>query len=318
MLTRIPFALFATALACSVFAAPAHALRARVYVSKAGADVGACSFSAPCQSLGYALSAVEPDGEITILDSGGYNPITITQGVTITVPPGVEAGIAALMNGTAITINAPGATVTLRGLTLEGTNTANFGVSFTAGSRIEIIDCVISGFQSTGISVQPATAASVMIANTIVKDINPTANGTGIALLPQGSGAMTAALDQVTVSNTSFGLNLSSQLGPAPLEILITNSHIDNSSQNAIYAEGGSGTNYAHMILKNVTVNQSPNAIALNGSSTIWLSQVTQTTLASSNSIVYFNSGNSSYSDGTNHLMGALGGGVTLNSWAAN
>ena len=110
MLTRITFALLATALTCSVFAAPAQALRARVFVSKAGADVGACSFSAPCQSLGYALSGVEPGGEITILDSGGYNPITITQGVTITVPPGVEAGIAVPAGGTAITINAGQAT----------------------------------------------------------------------------------------------------------------------------------------------------------------------------------------------------------------
>src|ERR1700692_3336646 len=89
MRTRIPLALLSAALACSVFAAPAQALRARVFVSKAGADVGACSFSAPCQSLDYALSAVEPGGEITILDSAGYNPITITIGVTITVPPGV-------------------------------------------------------------------------------------------------------------------------------------------------------------------------------------------------------------------------------------
>src|SRR5580700_7477321 len=65
MATRIPLALLATALACSLFAAPAHALRARVFVAKTGADVGSCSFSAPCQSLNFAYNAVLPGGEIT-------------------------------------------------------------------------------------------------------------------------------------------------------------------------------------------------------------------------------------------------------------
>ena len=117
-------------LAALLPAAPAHALRARVYVSKTGADAGGCSFTAPCQSLNFALNAVEDSGEITILDSGGYNPITITKGVTITVPPGVEAGIAAPAGGTAITINATqNDAVILRGLTLAGANSANYGSS---------------------------------------------------------------------------------------------------------------------------------------------------------------------------------------------
>ena len=137
MRTHVPFSLLATALACSVFAAPAHALRARVFVSKAGADVGACSFSAPCQSLDYALSGVAPGGEITILDSAGYNPFTITKGVTITVPPGVEAGIAVPSGGTGITITAgPNDTVVLRGLTLEGAATGQTGIAFADGAGL--------------------------------------------------------------------------------------------------------------------------------------------------------------------------------------
>src|SRR5580704_10637361 len=142
-------------LAALLPAAPAQALRARVFVSKAGQDVGACSFSAPCQSLEYALNAVASSGEITILDSGGYNPITITKGVTITVPPGVEAGIAAPAGGTAITINATvNDAVVLRGLTLSGANTANYGIFVNTAAKIEIIDSVIRDFSQVGINIE--------------------------------------------------------------------------------------------------------------------------------------------------------------------
>jgi hypothetical protein len=203
MSTHIPFALLATALACSVFAAPAHALRARVFVSKAGADVGACSFSAPCQSLGYALSGVEPGGEITILDSGGYNPITITQGVTITVPPGVEAGIAVGAGTDGITINGgPNDIVSLRGLTLDGATVGRNGIVFNAGARLEIIDSMVQNFATTGIAFQPTTPSTLLISNTRVLD-NP--NSAGIYLLPQVT-PVQATIDHVTVENNNYGI----------------------------------------------------------------------------------------------------------------
>ena len=153
--------LLTTALAYSVFAAPAHAFRARVYVSKAGADIGACSLSAQCQSLGYALSGVEPGGEITILDSGGYNPITITQGVTITVPPGVEPSIAVPSGGTGITINeAEEPPVVLRGLTLRRWDYGLYGIYAAAtGGRVEIVNCTIHNFTQGGIYIVNNTQA---------------------------------------------------------------------------------------------------------------------------------------------------------------
>ena len=211
MLTRTPIALLATALTCSVFAAPAHALRARVFVSKAGADVGACSFSAPCQSLDYALSGVEPNGEITILDSGGYNPITITKGVTITVPPGVEAGIAAAA-GNAITISA-GSTdaVVLRGLTLNGSGAGFRGIEFDAGGSLIVKNSQIQQFTDSGIYFAPNTPSSLFVSNTMVAD-----NGfNGIAVFPTSAGVQVyAAFNHVEVNNNkNNGIGINSTAG---------------------------------------------------------------------------------------------------------
>jgi len=210
MATRIPLALLAMALACSVFAAPAQALRARVFVSKTGADVGTCSFSAPCQSLDYALSGVEPGGEITILDSGGYNPITITQGVTITVPPGVEAGIAAASGVNAITINGTSAaTITLRGLTLEGSGVGAHGIFLTSsgGGTLNIIDTVVKDFNNSGIAIQPGGSSNFAL--TILNSTSLNNGGDGFRIAPTGSSAqILVSIDQTTANgNDGNGFN---------------------------------------------------------------------------------------------------------------
>ena len=313
MRTHVPFALLATALACSVFAAPAHALRARVFVSKAGADVGACSFSAPCQSLGYALSGVEPNGEITILDSGGYSSITITQGITITVPPGVEAGIAAAAGGAAITINAPGATVVLRGLTLEGAGSANWGIYSYSAALLEIIDCTVGNFTTQGIIVEAPAVTSVMISNTVVSDVSP-GGAEGIFLVSTG-GAMIAALNQVTVTNSSYGVAAYASNGT--IEAQISNSHIDNNTSTGVSALGGGPSSMSNVVLENVTVNQTPTGIAVQAYSAAWFSHVTVASVPGFTSVagVQFSGGNNqALSDGTSHL-GLIAGGISIGTW---
>ena len=254
MRTHIPFALLATALACSLFAAPAHALRARVYVSKAGADVGACSFSAPCQSLGYALSAVEPSGEITILDSGGYNPITINKGVTITVPPGVEAGIAAPAGGTAITMSAgPNDAVALRGLTLQGGNSAFYGIVVNAGAKIEIIDCVVRDFLKIGISMSFAgTGSLIHISNTRI--MNNAEVGIFVQNTTYTASFVSADFDHLTViDNNNYGI----EIGPY-VDASIKNSDVSNNGGNSgcnIEIYGGT-PKWSTLTARNVTFNE--------------------------------------------------------------
>jgi hypothetical protein len=257
MRTHVPFSLLATALACSVFAAPAHALRARVYVSKAGADAGGCSFSAPCQSLDFALNGVEPSGEITILDSGGYNPITITKGVTITVPPGVEAGIAAPAGGTAITINATqNDAVVLRGLTLSGANSANFGIVANSAGKIEIVDSVIRDFSQYGIfvAIDVQSATSLHISNT--KVMNNALEG--IAVLTSVSTNLGPQLnvdfDHLTVTdNNTYGIRFENRVNATVVNSDISNNGIANGGCD-VHVQAFNNNDLAFVLLRNLTL----------------------------------------------------------------
>jgi hypothetical protein len=235
------------ALAATLPAVPAHALRARVFVSKAGADVGACSFSAPCQSLDYALNGVEPGGEITILDSAGYSPITITKGVTITAPPGVEPGIAAPAGGTAITITAgPQDVVSLRGLTLEGAGVAYNGIVFNSGASLTVTDCVVkdfvynnSGDTGNGIRIQPSSSVNFVITNTTA-----THNGNvGISYEPtSGSFNANGVIDHVVADSNFHGIDLITTLATGGTTVVtISNTIASNNSCCGIFTSNGPG-----------------------------------------------------------------------------
>jgi hypothetical protein len=238
MPTRIPFVLLAAALACSVFAAPAHALRARVYVSKAGADAGACSFSAPCQSLSFALSAVEPGGEITILDSGGYNPITITQGVTITVPQGVEAGIVAAAGGNAITINTADSSsvVSLHGLTLDGAGSGQNGIVLNNTGSLEIIDVVVRNFTNDGIELIPVDSQNNASTNFLISKVIASHNGNaGIYYNPQVQCVgINAVIDRAITTNNAYGMSFTSYDCGNLSSLAISNSIASNNSNTGM------------------------------------------------------------------------------------
>jgi hypothetical protein len=92
MRTAIPLTVLATAFVCSLGTAPAHA-RARVFVASYGNDANPCTFGSPCKTFQQAVDVVDTGGEVTAIDSAGFGPITIIRSVTITSPPGVEAGV---------------------------------------------------------------------------------------------------------------------------------------------------------------------------------------------------------------------------------
>jgi hypothetical protein len=208
MPTRMLFALLAAVFACSSFVVPAHAARDRVFVASYGSDSNPCTFGSPCKTFQNAVNVVAAGGEVTAIDSAGFGPISITQSVTITSPAGIEAGIAAVAGGDAIDINAPGGTVLLQGLTLDGGNAAYNGINFTAGNFLTVTDCVMKNFYfngssaltGNGILMQPtfSGAVSFVIKNTIVEN-----NGfVGLAYFPpSGSTNGFGIIDHVTAIN---------------------------------------------------------------------------------------------------------------------
>jgi hypothetical protein len=207
MRPAIPLTVLVTGLACSLFTASAQA-RARVFVASYGNDGNPCTFGSPCTTFQQAVNVVDVGGEVTAIDSAGFGPISINKSVTITSPPGVEAGIAApAPNAAAITINTTSQNqiITLSGLTLDGANVLNStGISFSGHTgNLTVRDCVIRNFGQDGIDFFPDGGGVLSVSNTVVSD-----NGnTGIAYYPSGVIASvtvgSVTLNRVEIRNNS-------------------------------------------------------------------------------------------------------------------
>jgi hypothetical protein len=95
--TVLPSTIIITvALAFAAMVSAASALtqqRDRVFVASYGSDSNPCTFGSPCKTFQQAVDVVADNGEVTAIDSAGFGPISISHAVTITSPPGVEAGI---------------------------------------------------------------------------------------------------------------------------------------------------------------------------------------------------------------------------------
>ncbi len=171
---------------------------ARTFVSATGSDANACSAqTTPCRNIATALLQTAVDGEIIILTPGEYETaaLTITQGVKVTSPSGTVAFIRQ-----PITVNAPGARVILRGLTIKGTGSGS-GVTLTAASQLSIEDSTIDRW-NVGFRVNNATAGRVSVVDSIVR-----ANVTGIK--DEGTGATNhIAVTDTRIERNTDGLSV--------------------------------------------------------------------------------------------------------------
>lgn len=89
----------------------------RTWLSTNGSDSGPCTRTQLCRTLFAAIQLTDPQGEVAILDSGGYSPATIDQPISIVAPPGVHAAIAPTsLPALTITLGATTGDVVLRNL----------------------------------------------------------------------------------------------------------------------------------------------------------------------------------------------------------
>ncbi len=177
--------LLAVLLAFCLHVAAAQAQYVRTCVSANGNDANTCHCSQPCRTFQRAHDQTLPDGELTVLDPGGYGPVTITKGISI-VNDGVgEASIAVSVAGTAgITVNAPpGGYVNLRGLTIQGVGAGTIGLRFNTGFSLTITNCVFRNHTGNGFEFFPNASSHLSVSNTLVSD----KGGSGIFVLPFGS-----------------------------------------------------------------------------------------------------------------------------------
>ena len=153
---------------CLLLATSASAQVARVFLAGTGSDAGDCTNQAtPCRSLQGAVTACPANGEIIILDNGGYGGATITKSLTVNASAGVVAFIART-----ITVNIGSSDkVVLRGLSMNGVVFGDLnGIAFDGGGTLVVENSVIAGFFH-GIN-QFAAGSNLIVNNCEIRNNN--------------------------------------------------------------------------------------------------------------------------------------------------
>jgi hypothetical protein len=143
MAFKMAFGLAATGLAgFATFAQAANNVR---YVSTRGANANPCTLAKPCRTLQRGINATPAGAELRVLDSGFYGAnANVHKSITIS-----GNGNTVLLDSPIVILKAA-ATVTLRGLTLNGST--NIGIQAFIAAAVHIERCVVHCFTMHGIT----------------------------------------------------------------------------------------------------------------------------------------------------------------------
>jgi hypothetical protein len=212
-------------------ATAAQAQATRTWVSGVGDDLNPCSRTAPCKTFAGAISKTAKDGEISVLDPGGYGAVTITKSIYINGTHGAGYGsiINSLVNGIIVNItdvNDVRKAVRLRSLDINGVSNGINGVSILSATNVFVEDCVIDG--NTG---------------------NGTTSGIGIRMALAGSGSL--FVTDTMVHKNVTGIRVTTTSGFAVANI--RNSNIENNTTGVEAAANGFVTVFDSRIASNAT-----------------------------------------------------------------
>jgi hypothetical protein len=255
----------------------------RTWVSGVGDDANPCSRTAPCKTFAGAISKTAPGGEIDALDPGGFGALTITKSITLDGGGGQVASV--LVSGTnGITVAAGvNDVVIIRNLRLDGllgggnANAGINGINFISGKDLNIENCIIFGFNTTGININLNQAATVHVVNTIIKNIGSCtttcSNGVGDGIFATTS----TGTVKVTVDNSQImvvannGINASQNSRVAVNRSLIS-AYGGSAGQSVGNGGAGSGSSLS---FDNCELVYGNNGVTAINSSTAFVSHTT-------------------------------------------
>jgi hypothetical protein len=172
----------------------------------------------PCRGFAAAIAAADAGGEVVVLDSAGYGPVTIGKSISIVAPHGVYAGVT-VASGDGITIDGPGINVALRGLTINGQGGAA-GIAFTQGASLVVERCNIDNLSFDGIRIDGS--GLIVVSNT-----SSSRNANGIVVYSDATVAITESRFQF---NTAAGVSLQ-----GPVKATIDHTVLARNGSNGIY-----------------------------------------------------------------------------------
>jgi hypothetical protein len=257
-----PLLFVAPLIALALPAAPAQAQLSRTFVSAAsGNDANNCDRPTPCRTFQGAHDKTNPDGEITVLDAGGYGAVTITKSISI-VNDGVgEASVLVSGGATGITINGgPASYVNLRGITIQGIGFGGgTGLRFNSGFSLTLTNCVVRNHTHDGIVFAPNAASNLAVSNTLAADNG----GNGIIVQPTGTNSLVnVMLNRVEAyQNSGFGVLVDGTSSPgfASIDVNVMASAAANNGTSGFGAQsdGTHGQANLHVVASASTGNRS-------------------------------------------------------------
>jgi len=271
-------------LVAAIYAVPAQAAATRTWVSGVGDDLNPCSRTAPCKTFASAISKTAAGGEISVMDSGAFGAVTITQAVTINGEGNLAGILASISDG--IIVNAGASDrVIIRDLQINGAGGGTKGITIIGGN-VTIDNCLIYGFTAggTGIDISAGSAAHIDI-----RDTSVTNTTNAVMAQASGGGVAVMSIDNMRINDAGTGLGGVS----SNVFIVMRNSFIGFTGAAGILTSGGAAS---------ITVDHSElthNIIAVNATgagSTVRLNDVSiyenNTGLAISNGATIATAGN--------------------------
>jgi hypothetical protein len=153
------------------FSTAAFGQATRTWVSGVGDDANPCSRTAPCKTFAGAISKTAPNGEISVLDPGGFGAVTITKGITIN-GTGTLAGILSALANAAVIVNAGvNDTIILRDISMNGAGSGINGIRYLAGKTLMVDHCWIYGMTTNGIDVNKTASGNLKVINSVIENV---------------------------------------------------------------------------------------------------------------------------------------------------
>jgi hypothetical protein len=195
-----------------------------------GDDVNPCSRTAPCKTFAGAISKTATNGEISVLDPGGFGTITITKSITLN-GTGTLAGILSAGSPQAVLVNdansgTPNAAVVIvRDISMNGAGTGTSGVRFLAGKTVMLDHCWIYSMTSRGIDVNKTANGFLKVLDTVIENV-----GEDGVHLTTTVGTVTGLIDGSRITNcTQDGIESVSNI-----RLAVTNSQIFKVGVNGV------------------------------------------------------------------------------------
>jgi parallel beta helix pectate lyase-like protein len=255
----------------------------RTFVSAAnGNDANPCSRLFPCRNFTAAIPQTDVDGEVIVLDSGGYGAVTITKSMSLISPTGVHAAMTAF-SGNAVTVNAGDtAHVILRNLSLSSQG-ADYGIKTDTVAALYVVNCVISGFGFYGIYFAPTTTGARLYAS---DSLVGRSGDSGIAVI--GGTGIRATLESVQVHQNYTGVfveNAEAIIRDSVVSGGITGLYLRSSSKTLVESSTSSNNSFGGfyaptntvMTMTRCTASSNHFGVVASGGGTIYVTNSTIT-----------------------------------------